>query len=171
MRPHMDVMMQICYHLDHLLPNWSTSHVKGHQDKHGSIHTLNWEAQLNVRADALANEAKQMRRINSPPQTVYFRSNAVLFINGNMITKNYSKAIQRASTTGYLRQYLEDKYAWRNDICDIIDWFAFKQDLNRLTLTQQLWATKFVHRWLPLLGEQHSQSPDIECPLCKGEET
>ena len=167
LRPHMDVMLQICYYLDKLMPQWRTTHVKGHQDDEMEIACLSWEAQLNVRADALATEAKDKIDSYVPPEGIYMHSNAMLFIDGKMRTKHYAKAIQRASTTGNLRQYLEKKFQWEPGVCDDIDWFAFKQGFQRLTMIQQFWATKFVHKWLPLLGESHSQSSVQQCPLCK----
>lgn len=170
LRPHMDVMLQICYYLDELMPHWSTKHVKGYQDDNEAVECLSWESQLNVQADALATAAKDRIQFYAPPEGIYMQSNAMLFIDGTMRTKNYAKAIQRASTTGNLQQYLEKKFQWELGVCDDIDWFAFKQGFQRLTMAQQFWATKFVHKWLPLLGVSHSQRVVFNIIHCANEQ-
>ena len=87
-------------------------------------------------------------------------------VNPNLITKQFPKTIQRAWTTGDLRSYLESKYSWDSTICDHIDWFSFGRGILKLTRHQQHWATKFLHRWLPLLGENHQHNVTKQCPIC-----
>ena len=70
-----------------LLPNWTTEHVKGHQDKKTSIQDLNWEGRLNVRADELATAAK-IKIFEKPERhkvIAYPANKATLCINNKII--------------------------------------------------------------------------------------
>jgi len=170
-KPHMDIQLQICELLDNLSPRWTTSHVKGHQDKNKNQY-LSWEATLNVRADALATLAKEdlLDKYIYPKPVAYPASEINLFIDDKIITKAHGTALTRAFTTGDLRTYITAKFKWEEDVCDTLDWFGFGRGFQKLPSTQQRWATKFTHQWLPLLGEAHTQTVSNQCPVCNEKE-
>eukprot|EP00957_Ditylum_brightwellii_P146163 11129030-Ditylum_brightwellii.AAC.1 len=53
--PDYDMQAQIKEVLKHLNATWITEHVKGHQ----SGRDMSWDAQMNIEADVLANNAKE----------------------------------------------------------------------------------------------------------------
>ena len=120
----MDIQLQICELINNLSPRWTTSHVKGHQDKDKNQY-LSWEATLNVRADALATLAKEnlVYKYIYPKPVAYPASEINLFIDDKIITKAYGTALTRAFTTGDLRTYITTKFKWKEDVCDTLDWF------------------------------------------------
>ena len=107
-KAHMDVVLQICEFMHELTGNWSTDHVKGHQDR-GNQTDLAWEAKLNIRSDELATEERNNLMKNVPvTKPVAYPASAInLFVGNELVTKRYSNAITRAWTTSDLRHYLE----------------------------------------------------------------
>ena len=103
----MDVVLQICECMYELTSNWSTEHVKGHQDRSNRT-DLDWEAKLNIRADELATEEKKlMKNVPVTKPVAYLESVINVFVGNELVTKRYSNAITRAWTTSDLRHYLE----------------------------------------------------------------
>eukprot|EP00957_Ditylum_brightwellii_P103338 7875614-Ditylum_brightwellii.AAC.1 len=90
----MDVHFQVEEYLQQL--QHTSHHVKGHQ----TSPTLNWEAQLNNRADELATEAqKQLTTIQKTGTiTKYPACKAHVQVNDQIITWNYDKELQHAYT-------------------------------------------------------------------------
>ena len=127
---------------------------------------------MNVRADALAILAKEdlLNKYIYPKPVAYPASEINLFIDDKLITKAHGTALTRAYTTGDLRTYITTKFKWKEDVCDTLDWFGFGRGFQKLTSTQQRWATKFTHQWLPLLGEAHTQTVSNQCPVCNEKE-
>ena len=89
-----------------------------------------------------------------------------LFVDEKLVTKAHCTDLTRAYTTGDLRKYITTKFKWNEEVCDTLDWFGYGQGFQKLTMTQQRWATKFTHQWLPLLGESHTQTVSNQCPVC-----
>ena len=92
----MDVHFQVEEYLQQLQHTLTTHHVKGHQ----TGPNLNWEAQLNNRADKLATEAqKQLTTLQKIGATTkYPACKAHVQVNGQIITRNYDKELQHAYT-------------------------------------------------------------------------
>ena len=82
--------------------------MKGHQ----TGPNLNWEAQLNNRADKLATEAqKQLTTIQKTAATTkYPACKAHVQVNGQIITRNYDKELQHAYTLHDFRKKMESKF-------------------------------------------------------------
>ena len=164
---HMDIQLEISYYLEQLNLTLSSNHVKGHQNKSKSATLLSWEEKLNVRADQLATFMRlKLERKGVSQEICMPHSRINLFINNKLITKRFGRAMMRAWTTQDLRVYLENKYNWGSTICDELDWFALDRAFHRLPLTKQTWVTKFIHHWLPLLGEKHNSITETLCPVC-----
>ena len=168
LRPHMDIQLQINETLKELNVQYSSAHVKGHQDRTNTLSSLTWEARLNIRADSLATTAKEeITHSNKSTNPISYPASKInLYIDDNLITKHYPKAILRAHTTGAMRQYLEKKFKWDTQVCDTIDWFSYGRGIKNLTRGQQHWVVKYLHRWLPLLGETHQNQSNHQCPIC-----
>ena len=122
----------------------------------------------------LANKARKQierKQLATKPK-VFPVSKVELFINNAQIVKNHNRVINRAWTTGALRQYMQNKYNWKYQVSDNIDWFT----LNRCILSQpthiQLWITRYQHEWLPLHAQHFMNTPSNVCPICNdGPET
>eukprot|EP00957_Ditylum_brightwellii_P191414 14573189-Ditylum_brightwellii.AAC.1 len=90
-RADMDAHFQVEEYLQQLQHTLTTHHVKGNQ----TGPNLNWEAQLNNRADRLATEAqKQLATIQKTGVTTkYPACKAHAQVNGQIITWNYDKKL------------------------------------------------------------------------------
>eukprot|EP00957_Ditylum_brightwellii_P083785 6368344-Ditylum_brightwellii.AAC.1 len=111
-RADMDIHFQVEEYLQQLQYTLTTHHVKGHQ----TSPNLNWEAQVNNRADKLATEAqKQLTTIQKTGTTMKYPAyKAHLQVNGQIITRNYDKELQHAYTLHDFRKKMESKFKWKN---------------------------------------------------------
>ena len=108
----MDVHFQVEEYLQQLQHTLTTHHVKGHQ----TGPNLQWEAQLNNRANELATEAqKQIATLQKIGATTkYPACKAHVQVNGQIITRNYDKELQHAYTLHDFRKKMESKFKWKN---------------------------------------------------------
>jgi hypothetical protein len=165
--PDDDVQVQIEHTMEELKTKFPTLWVKGHQEPKDD-EELPWEAQLNIEADALATEARN--EINEGPTTTFHQypaSRVMLYIDGQPITRNISKAIRNAWTTQDLREYMTQQFGWKKCTADNIDWYSHGSTLSSYEYYQHMFCVKLIHKRLPLLGEKFTASPIKTCPCCK----
>ena len=138
-------------------------HVRGHQDLHDP--NAQWEAHLNHRADRLAHEAHTEGEREGHQPSGY---KIMLHIQGNPITTNYTREIQRAATTPAIRDYYVAKHRWSDSTMSTIDWDALGGAQNKFTIGQQRTLHKYLHGWLPTGNHmKHRYKLDAPCPHCR----
>ena len=138
-------------------------HVRGHQDLR--LPQTKWEAHLNHRADRLANAAHaENDRVGHQPAGYRI----LLYIQGNPITTDYTREIQRAATTPAIRDYYVTKYRWSDSTMSTIDWDALGGAQKKFSIGQQRTIHKYLHGWLPTGNHmQHRYKIHSPCPHCQ----
>jgi hypothetical protein len=127
-------------------------HVKGHQDSEKQRNLTPVEA-LNVEADKLAHEARQLPHIKTYSP---FPTNKVnLVLNKRYIKSPYPKMVKLAFHSMALREHYASKYRWTSQIIDAIWWPIYYQSLSRLQDSDKLRIKKFFNnRWPTLQRER-----------------
>lgn len=93
-------------------------------------------------------------------------------INGLRINNQFDDSIRYHINGYHLRRYLQEQNSWSDAIWREIDFAMFGKFFRRLSPSQQIRHTKFVHGQLPLGVRRYQQAriPDESlrlCPRCK----
>ena len=104
-------------------------HVKGHQ----TGKNFSRQAELNNRCDELAGFARSQN--NAQPINTN-NSGAIFSINDMEISGSTQSTIRTASTSIYLREYLNQKYQWTEE-ADDIDWVLHGRALKLFSFSQK----------------------------------
>eukprot|EP00978_Attheya_sp_CCMP212_P036800 scaffold169524_cov56-Attheya_sp.AAC.1 len=127
-----------------------TRWVKGHQTPKEDKE-LPWEATLNIEADDQANEARDETSDHPDTFFQYPASKVMLYIRGQPITRNIAREIRFTWTSQDLRQYMTDKFNWKENTADLIDWYSHGSTLKSYAYYQHLFCVKLIHERLPVL--------------------
>jgi hypothetical protein len=141
-------------------------HIKSHQDdQKTSSSTISFPARLNIMADALA---KQQRCTMNKPEIKVSTNHVHLKIGDIFITRDSQRWLMETSGKIPIQKYYQDKYGWKKQTFDLIDWELQWQVLNSYDLNDQKRILKFVHGWLPTNSRLHRerQSTSPRCPMC-----
>jgi hypothetical protein len=116
-------------------------------------------------ADALA---KQQRCTMTKPEIKVSTRHVHLKIGDIFITRESQRWLMETSGKIPIQKYYQDKYGWKKQTFDLIDWELQRQVLNSYELNDQKRILKFVHGWLPTNSQLHRerQSTSPRCPLC-----
>ena len=168
LQPHMDLMLAIVSHITSLnvIPNFQYVNLPTSMVAHSS--TLKWQTHLETLALRMTTKALDSIKSDTPfqPYTTTPYGRAYLMINNALVTKQFHRAITRAWCTSDLRTYITNKFNWRPDICDDLDWCSFGSALTTQTVSFRTWTIKYVHDWLPLNMAKHIHSDNVMCPIC-----
>ena len=143
-------------------------HIKGHQDKNKSYEELPLRAQLNIDADALADQF-----LTDNPDIDHTRV-PILPTTGSQVelfegtcTYSLKKSLHHAAHAPALMHHLQHRHSWTQEIFDDIDWTALGRALRRHDQHRQMFV-KYLNDILPLGQRLHKQ--DIKypesCPSC-----
>ena len=172
--PHMDMLLAIKSHLNHLTVHYSIDYFKSPKKLIPILKHLPWQKRLETLTTRMAIKALDNICMDTPfpSQDVTSSGRAFLYINQKLITKHFHSAISRAWCTSDLRRYLTHKFNWDSQICDSLDWYSFGSALQYQPVNQHKWTIKFVHEWLPLATANHVHFDTEMCPVCQnGQET
>eukprot|EP00957_Ditylum_brightwellii_P033238 2518640-Ditylum_brightwellii.AAC.2 len=115
---------------------------------------LTWEATLNIVADDLATAAYQ-RLSQTPKKKGEFHpiapERAYLYINSTPITKDYCNKIIQACSTQDLREYLTEKFGWKSNTSDLVEWKLSSNLYNNKKLSEKCFIKRYAHKILPFL--------------------
>jgi len=148
-------------------------HVKRHQNRKKSKQPLSLPAQLNIECDERAtrfiSHARRTRQYDNPALPNAYPH---LRIHGRVIVRELSQALRHAAQTPDYRDYLKEKFNWKDKDCNDVNWTALKYALQKLSPSDITRAHKFLHNWLPLKGAPHISSPNASktCPQCRRED-
>eukprot|EP00978_Attheya_sp_CCMP212_P037101 scaffold172824_cov47-Attheya_sp.AAC.1 len=150
--PDDDVQIQIEQTMAKLHKTFPTRWVKGHQTPKED-EELPCEATLNIEADDLANEARDETSDHPDTFFQYPASKVMLYIRGQPITRNIAREIRFAWTSQDLHQYMTDKFNWKENTADLIDWYSHGSTLKSYAYYQYLFCVKLIYERLPVLGK------------------
>jgi hypothetical protein len=145
--------------------------IKGHQDS--STRNLSVPARLNIEADSLASGYRTIGSLRSRPSYEQIHSQQCsISVNHQRLTGQFDECIRYHVNGYHLRQYLQAKKSWSDEVWDTIDLQLFGRHYCRLSPRQQITRTKFVHDQLPLGDCRFQQAPTKDpllglCPCCK----
>ena len=147
------------------------SHVYGHQDNDTDFEKLPLDAQLNVEADALAEDYYSDTVQSKPVTHVLPACPAMLVLNGITVSNNYKKHLIRAYTEPMYISYLRDKFNWSDALIQLIAWKSLSCGIRRVQ--RNCLVTKICNDLLPTavtLRKWNYQQND-SCCLCGALET
>jgi len=114
------------------LPQFSIAfiHMKGHQNRQPNKRQLSLQAQLNIECDERAtrfmSHARRTRQYDNPALPNIYPH---LRIHGRVIIRELPQALRHAAQTPDYQDYLKDKFNWRDQDCDEINWTTLKYAL------------------------------------------
>jgi hypothetical protein len=129
-------------------------------------------AQLNVDADALANQYQRDLGSHQPDVLKTTLAGAHLIFPSGTLTAHYEASLRFQTTAEPLRQYMMEKYVWTSDTIQAINWAAHGLALKK-HLSKRTHLVKFVHEILPTNSNLHRRNAIRQrCPVCRdGPET
>ena len=144
------------------------THIKGHQNETKPWHELTRSAQLNCRADELADQyLKDFPATDRTKVSILPTSGCQLQLEEGTVTYNLKLKLTHARTIPPLRKKLCEKNAWGNNVFHEIDWTAHGQALKRLKKHRKT-LVQYVHDWLPVGKRIHKYDAKYPewCPSC-----
>lgn len=96
----------------------------------------------------------------------YQESHAMLPIRDTWITSHYQRHVLRATWTGPILLYCQNKNGWTWDTLDNISWGSIWAARNKCTPTQLMQTSKIMHDWLPVMHMQAHMTGTKQCPSC-----
>jgi hypothetical protein len=94
-------------------------HVKSHQDEGKAKDRLNFDAHMNIMADALAT---QQRDSMSKPITKVRSKHCMLVIKDRYITRNSKRWLTQKAGEVPIHHYYKEKYGWSQPVFNSISW-------------------------------------------------
>ena len=150
--------------------------MKGHADDHAPFEELTRPQQLNVLADALATQQRDVitgtsfigpKAAHLPPHT------ARLYVGGKLQTGKEKQTTLYRWAEHRHKTYLCDKYDWTEDTYNNINWDAIRYARRKLTDSELRFAIKHSIKWLPLNQRTYNymNGPTPACLACGQDET
>ena len=88
-------------------------------------------------------------RLNSPTPltTVFGASGAALVHEQHVLTTKIGQKIRDLRHTANLREFIQEKENWEDEVFDLVDWNAFEACLGRMSVHKRINVTKYVFNW------------------------
>jgi hypothetical protein len=169
LRPSWDILQAICRNFK-LHPDFTLSHVKGHQDNLSDPSDLPFPAQLNIQADSLATTFQQVSSHVTARGPVIPGSGCHLLIENQFIPGNHRKNIRTRRGQRKLLQFLQKKYQLSDANVSQIDWDSHARAISIFQNTSHTFLVKFLSKWLPVGKQVNRYNPAIypsKCPSCE----
>jgi hypothetical protein len=148
------------------------SWVKAHQDDKTLFHLLDLPAQLNICADALANEYSQLAvQPNDLPtsQPAFFpTSNVSLLVNSQRLTAQYTSTIRFHINGTKHRAHLQNtRPGWKsNQVWNNVDMQSLGLAFKSLNTPSRHFTSKMIHGWLNTGHQRQKITKDPLSSLC-----
>ena len=157
-------------------------HVRGHQDdmhSTGAQGPMTRDAHWNIQMDKLA----ELYRLEQPtPITNLFSTvGAALLYKNPVIAMKIGLKIRDIPHSLPLRNYIQEKEDWTDKVFESVDWHAFEQCMNELSVHKRINVTKYVFNWQNIghqkqlfengraLQEERAARDMGQCPMGCGE--
>jgi hypothetical protein len=121
-------------------------HVKSHQDELKQDRFLTFDAHLNIMADAMAT---QQRELMTKPVTQVQGDRCLLVIKDRYITRDSQRWLMQKAGEIPIQHYYRKKYGWSWAVFNSIHWEMQQKTLTNYKQNDQRRILKFVHDWLP----------------------
>ena len=177
LHPDYDIIQAIHTLIPQLPIKINLHHVKSHQDRNNPTSNLHPHAQINILADAHANDIHSM-----PPHTTGLfptwvpNTKAALFHGNQQVTSKLPDYLRTAAHAPALREYLIDRsqtatgrdVAWTDDTFDTIAWSHLGQAIRPLAHGQKIQVSKLMNDLLPTRRQQQTldNTMDGRCFAC-----
>jgi BarA-like signal transduction histidine kinase len=125
LRSEYDILTTIHSLLAGLQAPPSIEHVKGHQDDKVTYYKLPLPTQLSCDANVLATQELQEYPTACKHKPLLPAAKVQLSIGGRTITCNLPAIIRHQHGLRLLKTYLYDRFHWRNDTIEAVNWEAF----------------------------------------------
>ena len=124
-------------------------HVKGHQDdlhiKDGKQGPMTRDAHWNIQMDRLAESYRLQHP--TPITSAFSSTGAALYYNNQFISTKIGDKIRDLVHSQTLRTYIMQKEDWTDAVFDSVDWPAFDQCMNKLSVHKRINVTKYIFNW------------------------
>jgi len=145
----------------------SPKRVLGHADAKFSKKSKNRTEVLNQSCDRLAKKARVVFPAIGP---VDIKGEGItLWHEGAKIYNEFNQHLQHIYYVKIAKKRLSQKYAWRNEEFEKIDWKANKRALGLLSNPTKIWISKYIAKFLPIgrnMQRIGNWSED-HCPRCR----
>jgi hypothetical protein len=165
LRPDEDIT-KLAHKLLHTIPHQLT-HVKSHQDNIKSDKKLPFPAVMNIMADQLASQQRNL--MTKPDSTVINLATAQLRIKDMCITRDSQKWLLHSAGKILIKSYCQEKFGWTETVFDNIAWDVQQAALKSFPVADQTRLLKFVHGWLPTASRlfKEGTATSKRCPICQ----
>jgi hypothetical protein len=82
-------------------------------------------------------------------------ADAALYLNGKLVTAEFTKQLRKAYLSIELREYMVKANKWSQPTLDKIWWEGFENAINTVTTDRKRFIQKFIHNKLPTNYRQH----------------
>ena len=170
MESEWDVLAEIKATLEALAPASQPTfdHIKGHQDRTCPTEDLPLQAQLNCKADKLAERFfQQSPMMDHSVVPLLPTAGCQLHLAHGTTTHDIKRELSLARTVPPMKAKLCHKHAWSEDEFDMIDWVSHGRALNRLN-SHKSTLVKYLNDILPVGKMVHSYDLKypLSCPSC-----
>jgi hypothetical protein len=138
-----------------------------------SYDNLSREAKLNVDADKLATDHREIPQKSKPMHKIdHITSQQVsLSINGRRFPGQWDTNLRWYINGSYMKHYLQCKHQWTDRTWEKIDFVTVESQFRHLSASEKTQRFKFVHDLQPLGYREAKMSPhtgyDLDkCPCC-----
>ena len=164
-----DVLAEIWTAMSQLGPSQPViDHIKGHQNEKKPWHELTHSAQMNCKADELADQyLKEFPDVDHSNVSILPTSACQLQLANGTVTYDLKLKLTHARTVPPLQRKLCNKNAWDDAGFLDIDWTSHGQALKRLKKHRKT-LVQYVNDWLPVGKRIHKYDVKYPewCPSC-----
>ena len=100
------------------------------------------DAYWNVQMDKKAAEARLLHP--TPSMAIFGTSSAEFIHNDHPIHTKIGKTIRQAFLSPQLREFIQQKEDWTDNVFDAVDWRAFEVAMNKLTIYKRINVAKYI---------------------------
>jgi hypothetical protein len=166
LKPDHDVIMTLSEVREGLPFQLISQHVNSHQDKERAFADLTRPEQLSVLADHRATAGQTTEFYPLPACRGYLRDGT------GFITSREIRTLRTELTEYELRDYLQKRNEWSDEVYDSISWPAYRSASAGLTDSLRTFVVKLSHGWLPIgVRERRCSGTSDLCPQCNDIET
>lgn len=170
--PDYDIACEVRHLFVELMQYFPTTiqHVKGHQDSNTPIAQLSWPAQLNVKADELADKGHECRNYITLEPIPTPRAKIFLVSGKSMICSGEKSMLRWRWREFILQDYFMKIFKITPSKLHNINWAAISM-VRRKNVLPPKFLTKLLIKWLPT-GTRLKKygNSAVCCPLCNLDE-
>jgi ribonuclease HI len=170
--PDYDVACDVRHRFVELMQYFPTTiqHIKGHQDSKTPIAELSWPAQLNVKADELADKGHECRSYITLDPIPINRAKIFLICGKSIICSGEKSILRWRWREFILQDYFMRIFNINPPNLHNINWAAMSM-VQRKHILPQKFMTKLLIKWLPTGTRLKKYGNSVVCcPLCNLDE-